>query len=42
MELLGLLVMTLNQLSLDAQNRHGSDIRQLLHYTVSDFNFFFL
>ena len=42
MELVGLLVTALNQLSLEAQNRHGSDIRQLLHYTVSDFNFNFL
>lgn len=32
-ELVGLLLTTLNQLSLDAQELHGSDIRQLLHHT---------
>ncbi|KAL6339780.1 hypothetical protein AAG906_034866 [Vitis piasezkii] len=32
-ELAELLLTTLNQLSLDAQELHGSDIRQLLHHT---------
>ena len=35
-ELAGLLLTTLNQLSLDAQELNGSDIHQLLHHTVSN------